>query len=624
MAYTKYIKQNTKDSHQTAPAYLLTFLRWASRDTANFSDAAFLDLRKPMPVVNDCVSLSVSSSKANHVHTAQMVMLAGDINYSTAVAPGDYVLINMLDDDERLFGKGGTPNEPGSDSLYTRASVGQSINRKNDGFKGIFKIQSVRRTIQVNPQTGHKTYVFQISASAFTEFNQVIYFNPYLIESKEASKAFEILNLGASSEWNAGFEKKQERTVDLVFRRLIGFLIGDGFPSDFLGNKPEVARNQNRSFFIPPTAGSLINVKSTSKGLRAADMFVYYTGIEQYNGGNNLASGLNPKAAKAGRNGNYYLSPPLSGISLLQAEPWAQVSAWSILQQYSNSLINEMYTTFKLTPDGYVRPCLVFRQKPFTSSNFSKNNPEIAKTDFLSLPRWNLSPDLIESISIGRDDAARINFVHIIGKTSFQSIRDEAVVQMSLNNFELDEADIQRNGLRPIITSCDFDFKTGEPEDEGLSRMWNKLYFDWVSNGHLKENGTVVCAGIPYPIPVGDNLQIENTVYHIESVSHNMGIDANGHKHFKTTLQLSFGVDDNKDASYNPIYPEMQYTDSYTNRKAKAKSGILPGFSDAQDIKDREAGEEVKETKEQAFSTVSGKTTVNTDAFIPWRPDEDK
>lgn len=602
MAYIEPIEPNSSDSHQTSPTYMLTFLRWANRDTANFSDAEFLDLREPLVVINDCISLNVSSSKSSHTHTANMVLLAGDLNYSTALAPGDYVFINMLNDEKELFGDGGTPESPKRDCLYDRASNLKSINRSKDGFKGVFKIQSVRRNLHVDPQSGVKTYFFQIQAAAFTEFNQVVYFNPLLFDKGETKGAFATLNIGASDEWNSAVDK-QQYTVDIVIRKLIGFLIGQGFDKKYIPQKTAVTRNHNRNFLIPSAVGALLGISASAKILTAADMFNYYLGIESYNksGAKNMAEGLNPSGA---RDGHFIQSKPLSGTALLLPEPWSQVTAWSILQQYSNSLINEMYTTFKMTPEGSVRPCLVLRQKPFTSSNFAKKHAGINKTDFLSLPRWKISTKLIESVSLGRDEAARINFVHIVGKAKHVDAKSQVAQQASLNSFKIDEDDVKRNGLKPIITSCDFDFKTGAPGDVGLSPIWNALYFDWVSNGHLKENGTIVCTGITKPIPVGDNLQLENTVYHIESVGHSMSIDQRtGSKTFKTTLQLSFGVDAREDRkNYNPIYAEMQYTDSYSNRVNNHSSGILPGFSDAQDIAGRVNGEEIQETKEKAFS----------------------
>jgi hypothetical protein len=50
MGFTKEIKPNTVDSHQAAPAYVLTFLRWSNRDTLNYTNAQPLEVREPMIV----------------------------------------------------------------------------------------------------------------------------------------------------------------------------------------------------------------------------------------------------------------------------------------------------------------------------------------------------------------------------------------------------------------------------------------------------------------------------------------------------------------------------------------------------------------------------------------------
>jgi hypothetical protein len=193
-------------------------------------------------------------------------------------------------------------------------------------------------------------------------------------------------------------------------------------------------------------------------------------------------------------------------------------------------------------------------------------------------------------------------------------MKDFVANQESKKEYQHDDNDIMRNGLRPLITGCDFDFPSDQSKSQ-MSGVWNKLMFDWLSNGHLKENGTVQTVGIEDPISIGDNCQIDNTVYHIESISHVMQISSEGNVKFDSTLQLSYGVDSRKDRSnYNPIYPEMEYTDAYTYRKSNWNSGnkIMPGFSDSQDIAGRTNGEEVEETKEKAFS-VTPKNTIKDD-----------
>jgi hypothetical protein len=86
-----------------------------------------------------------------------------------------------------------------------------------------------------------------------------------------------------------------------------------------------------------------------------------------------------------------------------------------------------------------------------------------------------------------------------------------------------------------------------------------------------------------------------------------MQINAVGQKSFETTLKLSYGVDTREDrVGYNPIYPEMQHTDTYSYRKDNYNNGdgTMSGFSDSQDIAGRSNGEEVKETKQRAFSKI--------------------
>jgi len=84
-------------------------------------------------------------------------------------------------------------------------------------------------------------------------------------------------------------------------------------------------------------------------------------------------------------------------------------------------------------------------------------------------------------------------------------------------------------------------YSSGEGEEYHLNR-WTKKRADWMFNGHLKLSGSVSLQGIVEPICEGDNVQINDIVYHIESVSHNCSINSNGIKTFTTALQLSNGL----------------------------------------------------------------------------------
>ena len=66
-SYTFSITKNTEDSHQTDPAYVLTFVRWTNRDTLRMQSSSSegdLGVTKPMVVINDCVSLTTSMAKS--------------------------------------------------------------------------------------------------------------------------------------------------------------------------------------------------------------------------------------------------------------------------------------------------------------------------------------------------------------------------------------------------------------------------------------------------------------------------------------------------------------------------------------------------------------------------------
>lgn len=582
MAYIKDIKSNSIDSHQTSGgSYMLTFIRWANRDLANYTNIEAMELREPMLVVNDCVQLSVNQSKSSHVQSASMVFVAGDVNYSTAVHPGDFVFINMLNDDSRLFGVNGSPKNATSDSLYLRAKNKKAINNKEDGFRGLFKIQQVRRIFVTDP-SGIKRLQFQVQALAFTEFNQVIYFNSYLYGEKERQgdrfKLFGHIPKDASD-----MQTTKPLNLRITFKSLVEFLIGSGFPKEFAGNKEEVTRNHNANFLMPSEIGQMLGIGSVT---RAADIYTYYNGIQSFReNASTDAIGMNPIYE---RKGNFIdCGDAPQGTVSLMGEYWNQTVAWSLINQYINSTLNEMYTTFKLTPENKVLPSVVYRQKPFTSAHFAVENTTAKMTEYLRLPRWRIDPSLILGYTLGKEEVARVNFVQVIGKAREMSITSNLALQASDQSFKIDQGDILRNGLKPYIVSCDFDFPL--PKDEGKqmthSPEWTKLVFDWLNNGHLRESGELSCVGLEEPISVGDNLQIGDIVYHIESISTSMVTAPNGVKSFRTKFSLSFGTHELSDKQ-GPLYSQMANVDMDAEREYdyNHNGGMLAGVSDDQNV----------------------------------------
>lgn len=620
MAYVRNLYQNTRDSHQTSPAYVLTIVRWNNRDTVNYKEPNELT-RKNFVVINDAIDIQIGESKSNITGSLNVTLMAGDINYATAFHPGDYIIVNLLNDEKKAM------------EVYNRASDGLPINRYEDGFKGLYKIQKIRRQIVTDPSSGKKTYQFMLHAFSFTELNSVIYFNP---TAAAALGGNEKLFLTRFSDFWSGIVTS-DSNVQSLHMKLTKALLGSGLnKSDFT-----ISESQNAEFIVPPSVSALMNRGNGKKTITDIYNFIY--GVWKANGASTETNpnsdnikpgvGFNPniKAFKSDKNffvvsgGN---AAQLKGYNTVQVEDFNQKKIWSIMQTYSNSAINESYTANRVGIDGNVYPSIIVRQKPFNSVHFGssdrkvngkKNAPiDYSHTKFLEIPRWKISPSLIYGIDLGKDDIGRINFVQLYGR-SLSVVADVNQAYQAFNIF-FDQEDIKRHGMRPAVITSNFDYPQSTSLSDLQAKSWSWLLFDMLNGMHLRESGTISCYGIEEPIAVGDNIEFDNAVYHIEGISHKMSMDvASGIKSFRTQLTVSFGtgLDSNRNI---PAYPQMEKTDSLTER-LRDKEGIYPGFSDTQHLPRAEGnsrilGEEVKKTEEASFtldpSDKKGKSRAST------------
>lgn len=598
MAYKEYIGQNltknkkddeNQDSHQTSPGYVLTFVRLQNRDTENY-EMDSLETREPLVVVSDAVSINISYSKSNPSPTLSCVLKQGDVNYITAVAPGDYVLANMLNWEKDAM------------EVRKKAIKKEPINTESDGFKGLFKVLDVNMTLITN-NAGTKQYYTQITARAFDEFNSILYFNPALPEALSNSGGY--LSLNALNNFHEVIRKREkDSNVQNLIKEVIKRTVGQGI-GDIL-KKSDTKLNQIPAYKIPNTVGNLLGLKNVNY---IADINKYYLGIWP-SSSTGYASFF--KETSKNKEKEYDVSffetgDVLQGSRTFAFEDFQYVKTWSLLVDYSNPTLNESYTCFRKAPNGNIYPSVIVRQKPFTTNHFEsfveKNPPKVSpskNTKFLSLPRWEISPYLITSFNLGRSDNGRINFVMLSTKT--QSIEGNLndSLQIALGNYVEDKRDIIRNGRKPYIANCNFD--SANSSIPAKAREWALLVADWLFNGHLKMNGTMETIGIQDPICVGDNLEFDGIVYHIETISHKMDITSEGTKIFRTTLSLSYGMSANS-TSQIPIYAQMDHPTVQGERnKDYQNNKILPGYSDSQDLPERTLGEEVGSTVDVSFT----------------------
>lgn len=575
--------------HQTSPSWVLTFVRWNVRDTLRAvsqtgSGTDLLSTRPPLVVENDCIQLSVNVNKSVLTHSMQATLVETDVNYETAIAPGDFVFVNILNWDQD------------ADRIVQIASSKKtgSINGVNDGFKGIFKVQSVRKTVAIVDNSGIKQVRIKVTGFAFTEFNNSIYFNPYLLRDNVGSDKDNLLfpsNL--SSDYAQLINPSTNPTCQDIIRLLIRSFIGVGVTDQGAVGVSGALITTNTHFYVPQQVGTLLGVSGVTA---AKDIYNYLFGIQEY--GSNptaaLSVGTNPSNIIANPASTVVTIPPTGrfyyttnkcvGTTLLKAEYWNQVKAWSIINQYTNAPLNELYTCFRTSPEGRVMPTVVYRQTPFTSQQFGTGvfNINEKVTRFLSLPRWQISAALVLSTDLGRDEAARINFVQYYAQPPSDVGKPIAYMsaQTASRNYVYDVNDVVRSGLRPMVVTTTFEDLTIN-KDTLIGRKCALIVGDAVIGEHLKMNGTIECAGVVAPIAVGDNLEYEQVIYHIEEVNHVCGLDMKGDRTFRTVLRLSHGTS----VVNGEIYPEMTHTRGYQDRKANYDlDKVLPGVSEEQAV----------------------------------------
>ena len=594
--YTHHIGKNSVDSHQTSPECVLTVLRWSNRDTYNYQSPANKSgnfspttVRSPLVICSDCISLTVTNSKSNLNSQLTAILLCGDINYAAAVAPGDFVIANMLN-----WGKY-------AEKVATKALNRQPINHYNDGFKGVYRIESCRERLMTSPD-GKKQRVFHLHALGFKEFRTKIYFNQAI--QAEFAKGND-LAMFLVGDW---YQQRLKKTLDVqdILQDLLTLLIGQ----DKSKKNPKIQDYGKTSYKLPNGIGDFLGRDMTY----ACDMYNYLLGIWGTSGSAKNATpaqGFNSTFEQQGTaRGMYLTGQKIQGNKLVSYDNWNQVEAWSILQSYLNDTINEMYSTYRIDPAGYVMPTIVIRQKPFTSlhwkDSYTGGAVQTPSTKFLELPRWSISPDLIYDHDLGRDEAARINFVQVFGVSIAETAANNQAAQIAQKNFVYDKDDMLRSGMRPYVATAPFDFFSSNSSEIKVTKapVWAQLVADWLLDGHLRYNGTINCAGIVEPISVGDNLLYNSIVYHIEQITHSIAISGDGKKHFTTSLQLSFGTSILSDST-RPVYPQMEYTNRDTENQADYNSEqILTGISDTQDTVARKNsdGEKINATSEASFT----------------------
>lgn len=585
-------------------------------------------------ITSDCVQLQVAGSKSTHLKTMQAQLLQGDTNYMAEILPGDWCACWMMNDEVTF------------NSVVERLRNGQACNEFSDGIKFIGRIQSIRKSLVTNRGSGRKTVRFNIQAVGFKELDTTVFYEPDLQQAlPQAGNGMNSWLGKLSTSVNALMElvgddsrQKGALSINKAVPFFVDLLLGTGIPKEFsnptqitkpLGNPAgapnsplgvadprmqiETGLNPNDeapfAYTVPKSIGNILGRDSRNQSksggvLAYADIVELLHGVQRYsNGGKDNPLIFTP-------DGVDQLDPPtrkytrkaLAGLFQPDIPNFTNKTIWSILYQWLNPTINEMYTCMRVNNFGKVVPTIVLRQIPFTTPvlvkkqehqlhindatnripsvaarnddellHINKINSALASgippvkipqvTPYMEIPRWVMDPAMVWQADIGRSDANRINFVHVYGKSPIGNDPSTSLTSQLIRSPPIrDDLDIQRSGIHSYmaLVNCSV------AEAQSSPRGWMEIISDFVMGQQLSLNGTINCAGIQSPICEGDNLEWDGIVFHIDEIAHSCSMDVDsGNRTFVTSMNLGYGLsvenESDEGAENSVIYPNMTW-----------------------------------------------------------------
>lgn len=587
----KYIVgPNSSDSHQAAHSWAALIVRFARLRTYDHEQVTKLDDRKlsislddaaidpvrersPLLLTSSLVSFSVSESKSSHVGSANL-RLAPSARFDRLICAGDWVFLwawDNLEDSERVLKniRAIVRADP-TDSSF------REVNGFRDGLRFVGRCNSPRLDDNVDPQFGIRQTVYDLTAVAFSELDSKIYFGPSYRPSPAgggniSGGQLAQQNALAGNLVDAKIGEALPMSVEDHFVQWSSIFLGAGPGAASKGFAPDAAaavsldfanRSQNEliltpndAFLVPRTVARLLGINTTQP--KYADLLNTFCGVQK------------PRTAFPAMNQPAALVPASkstpSGMFLPRYQSFDGGSIWELLSRYSNEPINEMFTSLRLDATLAVRPSLILRQTPFTSKLAARGFTQagLATTAFAELPRWVLHPGLVQGCRHGASDSLRVNFVSIQASDNLRTTNGLlGLFSNSVAPPMADMADIKRTGLRPYVRSVNSDLtgilQKGRNVGVLLGRVWTGFMADILFPGHLKHSGHIACHGIQLPVPVGDNIEYEDIVYHIESRVDTASIDEQGRKIWRTVFTVSNGISVATDHVDDDVMPHEQ------------------------------------------------------------------
>lgn len=565
---SEYTSESEPDSISVSPYWVVAAVRFAAPLTFNREklvkdqtevshDGSGDDLIKERPLIaitDDCVQFNIESNKGNYITSFSAMLASGRLNYLEELNPDDWILAWVLNSETE-----------GLALLDKVLNSQDACNEFADGLKFVGRVQSVRKKLVQNPD-GKRMVRYALQCAGFKELDAQIFFDPALAREEESLGDFLIrMGVGLSEVFDDTGASAGGLSSTKAIPRLLKLLVGEGIPTtaaqagvgegfqsiDFSkqlsspSNFVQIGTGNTNTpespfgYAVPRTVLRLLGQETESKRVPSyADILELVIGLQKYSGGgNDVASIFSPEGASGSSTNFRTLNDKLLGSFQPLPIAFSGKTVWSILEEFKNPAVNEMYTALRVNPSGRVVPTIIVRQLPFSTPYMMENGDSSSLTGMLEVPRWLCHPILINEIDIGKSDALHINFIHYYGQASAEagvSLTEQIVQNPPIR----DEQDIKRSGLRIHMgtVNCSIADTLDEP------KKWMKVIADFLIGQQFVLTGTANLLGVSAPICPGDNFEFDDTVYHIESVAHSGSIDPEGKKRFSTALALSHGI----------------------------------------------------------------------------------
>ena len=503
------------------------------------------------------MNISTSKTKSSPQGTFQ-ITLAPTKNWVTVLTPGSWIALLM------------TQNKIEPKDLPDRKGGGKVDPNK---MKFLGRIESVRANVSVNQSTGARETIYVVTGVDWgSVFTTIMYVDPLARDSSGTAIGtsmrflYETMTLDVTS---AELPSSNDNVFSL--KNLWGASV----------KSSEVFTD------VKTVAGGEIQVKPDISWVVPDDLVRYLGFVKPVPGRKQQAKNLSDivefvgqRVARDGKqvkgdvfDGMYFdkYDEVTEAVGIIQPDSiFGQNQFWQLLQDNCNSTLNEILCDMRWEKNGQLKLALYKRIKPFIFRNNFKGKGAVEGlvSKFTDLRAVEIPLDDILTANAGTNWRDKYNFIEVLFDQSLsKDFRNQVIKSQSQ---EFDEPAFSREGFRPMMAVSRYvpaGFKDKDADPFAITN-WKYLLREWYFNTHVLLNGSMTIIGQNNYIQVGDNILFDgravsyqqNTnsdsikkhknndanpvkiLAHVESVTHNFAVGANGERTFRTTINFVRGL----------------------------------------------------------------------------------